>query len=146
MATPARKPFFERLKTGLTESIAHARGELTLQTIKIPAPPPEIDAKTIVALRHAAEMSQAVFAKVFYVSSKTVQSWEQGERVPSMASRRLIHIFTEHPGMVCQVVGLPAVQLHGFKIVEYEKGKRRIVKAAPSRASKNLAEATRGAR
>ena len=30
---------------------------------------------------------QAVFAKVLYVSAKTVQSWEQGVRVPSKASR-----------------------------------------------------------
>src|SRR5438105_622068 len=128
MATKARKPFFERLKAGLEEGIAHARGELTLKTVAVPEAPPEIDAKTLVALREEAAMSQAVFAKVLNVSSKTVQSWEQGNRVPSMASRRLIQLFTEEPGMVCKVVGLPAVQLHGFKIVEYGKGKRRIVR------------------
>jgi DNA-binding XRE family transcriptional regulator len=82
----------------------------------------------LVALRGAAEMSQAVFAKVFYVSSKTVQSWEQGVRVPSMAARRLIHIFTAEPATVCKVVGLPAVRLHGFKIKSFGSGKRRIVK------------------
>ena len=128
MAMKTRRPFFERLKTGLHEGIAHARGELTLKTVEVPEAPPEIDAKTLVALRMEAAMSQAVFAKVLYVSSKTVQSWEQGDRVPSMASRRLIHLFAEEPGMVCKVVGLPAVELHGFKIVEYGNGKRRIVR------------------
>jgi putative transcriptional regulator len=128
MAIKTRKSLFERLKAGLHEGIAHARGELTLKTVDVPDPPPEIDAKTLVALRVEAAMSQAVFAKVLYVSPKTVQSWEQGDRVPSMASRRLIQIFAEEPGMVCKVVGLPAVQLHGFKIVEFEKGKRRIVR------------------
>src|SRR5437016_5101547 len=112
----ARKPFFERLRTGLEEGLAHARGELTLKTVEVPEPPPEIDAKTLVALREAAEMSQAVFAKVLYVSPKTVQSWEQGVRVPSLAARRLIHIFAEQPATVCRVVGLPAVQLRGFRI------------------------------
>ena len=127
MATKTRKPFFERLKAGLEEGIAHAKGEITLRTIDVPEAPPEIDAKTLVALREQAEMSQAVFAKVLYVSAKTVQSWEQGVRVPSRASRRLIHIFTEQPGMVCKVVGLRSVQLHGFKIVSFGNGKRRIV-------------------
>lgn len=128
MATKSRKPIFERLKTGLEEGIAHARGELTLKTTEVPEPPPEIDAQTVVALREAAMMSQAVFAKVLYVSAKTVQSWEQGVRAPSMAARRLIQIFAEEPAAVCKVVGLPAVQLHGFKIVSVGKGKRRIVK------------------
>ena len=128
MTTKPRKPLFERLKAGLEEGIAHAKGELTLKTVAVPEAPPEIDAKTLVALREAAEMSQAVFAKVLYVSAKTVQSWEQGVRVPSRASRRLIHIFTEQPEVVCKVVGLRSlVRLSGFKIVPFGNGKRRIV-------------------
>jgi putative transcriptional regulator len=128
MATKPRKPFFERLKTGLEEGIAHARSELTLMTVEVPAAPPEIDARTLVALREEAAMSQAVFAKVPYVSAKTVQSWEQGLRVPSMASRRLIHIFTEQPAVVCEVIGMRPVHLQGFKIVPVGKGKRRIIR------------------
>lgn len=128
MATKTRKSLFERLKSGLQEGIAHARGDLTLKTIEVPDPPPEIDAKTLVALREQARMSQGVFAKMLFVSAKTVQSWEQGTRAPSRASRRLIQIFAERPGVVCEVVGLRAVQLEGFKIEELKTGKRRIVK------------------
>jgi len=127
MAAKPRKPFFERLKTGLEEGIAYAKGELTLKSIDVPEAPPEIDAKTLVALREAAAMSQVLFAKVLYVSPKTVQSWEQGIRVPSMAARRLIHIFAEQPSMVCKVVGLPASSFRGFKIQSLGAGKRRIV-------------------
>ncbi len=127
MGVTSRKPLFERLKIGLEEAIAHEKGELTLKTVEIPDAPPEIDAPTLVTLREQAKMSQAVFASVLYVSAKTVQSWEQGVRVPSRASRRLIHIFTEQPAVVCKVVGLPAVRLHGFKIVAAGNGKRRIV-------------------
>ncbi len=123
-----RKSLFERLKTGLEEGIAHARGELTLKTTEVPEAPPEIDAKTLVALRKAADMSQAVFAKVLYVSPKTVQSWEQGVRTPSMAARRLIHIFAEQPSAVCKVVGLPTIRIQGFAIRPLGKRKRRIVK------------------
>ena len=132
MAPNSRKPLFSRLKTGLEEGIAHARGELTLKTTEVPEAPPEIDAKTLVALREEARMSQAIFAKVLYVSAKTVQSWEQGVRVPSKASRRLIHIFAEQPAVVCKVVGLNAIRLRGFKIVAVGKGRRRIVKSSGS--------------
>jgi putative transcriptional regulator len=127
MATKTRKSFFERLKSGLQEGIAHAKGELTLKTVEVPEPPPEIDAKTLVALREQAKMSQGVFAKMLFVSAKTVQSWEQGTRVPSKASRRLIQIFAQRPNVVCEVVGLRSVHLNGFKVVEFKKGKRRIV-------------------
>ena len=73
-------------------------------------------------------MSQGVFAKMLFVSAKTVQSWEQGTRVPSKASRRLIQIFAQRPGVVCEVVGLRSIQLNGFRVVELKTGKRRIVK------------------
>ena len=130
-AKKARKPIFERLKGALEDGIAHARGELTLRTINVPDAPPEIDAATLAALRQAAEMSQAVFARVLYVSPKTVQSWEQGVRTPSMAARRLIHVFAEQPAAVCRAVGLPEVKLLGFKIQSVGKGKRRIVVDGP---------------
>jgi putative transcriptional regulator len=138
MATEHRKPIFDRLKSALEEAIAHAKGELTLKTIQLPEAPPEIDAKTLVALRQAAAMSQAVFARMLYVSTKTVQSWEQDVRKPSMAARRLIQIFTEQPAAVCKVVGLPVVKLNGFKIKTVGEGKRRIVADMPDRRAKKL--------
>jgi putative transcriptional regulator len=136
MKTKPRKPRFERLKSGLEEAIAQARGELTLKTVEVPESPPEIDAKTLVALREQAKMSQGVFARVLHVSAKTVQSWEQGTRVPSNASRRLIQIFAEEPAPVCRVVGLPAVQINGFQIIQPQKGKKRIVQQAEANGQK----------
>lgn len=134
MGDRPRKPLFDRLKAGLEEGLAHARGQLTLKTTEVPEPPPEIDAQTLVALREEARMSQAIFAKVLHVSAKTVQSWEQGVRVPSKPARRLIHIFAEQPGVVCEVVGLEVVQLPGFKVVELGNGKRRIVRSLGTKA------------
>ena len=86
----SRKPLAEQIrKTGLEEAIRHARGEITLKTttVELPDEPPEIDAPTLVALRDQSRMSQAVFARLLNVSTKTVQSWEQGVRTPSHASR-----------------------------------------------------------
>lgn len=134
MATNPRKPLAERIKLGLQEALAHAKGELTLKTTVLPEAPPEIDASTLVAMREEASMSQAVFARVLAVSAKTVQSWEQGTRVPSQAARRLIHVFATKPDALCEVVGLPPVHLRGFTI-QTAGGKRRIVHSVPRMAS-----------
>ena len=71
-------------------------------------------------------MSQGIFAQVLNVSVKTLQSWEQGVRVPSDASRRLIQVFAERPDVLCELVGLPTVTLPGVEI-QTSKGRRRIV-------------------
>ena len=134
MATKPRKPLSERLKLGLQEALAHAKGELTLKTTVLPEAPPEIDAPTLVAMREDALMSQAVFARVLAVSAKTVQSWEQGTRVPSQAARRLIHVFASKPDALCEVVGIPSVDPFGFTILS-TGGKRRIVQTVPRVAS-----------
>jgi putative transcriptional regulator len=105
MTKSKRKPFAARLKTGLTEAIQFAKGELTLRTVEVPAPPPEIVAKDVTSLRTKAGMSQAVFARVLNVSTKTVQSWEQGDRKPSHAALRILQVFRENPKLVFKVIG-----------------------------------------
>jgi len=101
-----RKPLAERLKAGLTEAVQFAQGELTLRTVQVPDPPPEIAAKEVTSLRAKTGMSQAVFARVLNVSTKTVQSWEQGERRPSHAALRMLQVFRENPALVIQIVGI----------------------------------------
>jgi putative transcriptional regulator len=98
----------DRLKTGLTEAVQFAKGELTLRTVEVPTPPPEVVAKDVTSLRAKAGMSQAVFARVLNVSTKTVQSWEQGERKPSHAALRMLQVLREKPMFVFEIVGIPA--------------------------------------
>lgn len=138
MTGKSRTPLFSRLSQGLTESLEHVRGTPHLRTTELPDLPPEIDPATLVALRQAAQMSQSVFARVLNVSAKTIQSWEQGLRVPSMASRRLLQVFSARPDVVCEIVGLPGVTLKGVRVVPVGKGRRKIVvdsqgKPRPSR-------------
>lgn len=132
-----RKPLFERLKQGLEEGLAHASGEMTLKTVQVPEAPPEIDAATLAAMRAQAGMSQAIFARLLNVSTKTVQSWEQGLRSPSYASQRLIQVFCEHPEILCRTVGLAPVKLKGIAVQKNQFGKNAIVltteKNRPSR-------------
>jgi putative transcriptional regulator len=136
--TSKRLPVAEQIRKGLEEAIRHARGEITLKTtvLELPEEPPEIDAPTLVAIRDQSRMSQAVFARLLNVSSKTVQSWEQGLRTPSHAARRLIQIYSQHPETVCQSVGLPPVKLRGVTIEEAAKGLRRIVVQGTATARK----------
>lgn len=107
IANSRRKPLADRLRTGLTEAVQFARGELTLRTVEVPAPPPELAAKEVASLRVKSGMSQSVFARVLNVSTKTVQSWEQGERRPSHAALRMLQVFRENPQCVFKIVGIP---------------------------------------
>ena len=127
MSSTPRKSLFERLQQGLVEGIAHSQGELTLRTVVMPEAPPTIDAATLISLRNQAGTSQPVFARLLNVSPKTVQSWEQGLRTPSHASRRLIQIFSEHPAILCQSAGLSPIQLHGVTIEQVSLEHRKIV-------------------
>ena len=104
----SRKPLFERLKIGLEEGILHAKGEITLKTttLELPDRPPEVGAEELTELRLASGMSQAIFARVLNVSTKTVQSWEQGQRKPSQAALRLIQVFRQNPSGLLEVAGM----------------------------------------
>ena len=95
---------FERLRKGLSESIAHSKGELSLVTTELPAPPPRPDPARIVSLRKQYRMSQAVFAAVVNVSVKTVQSWEQGLRRPSDAALRMLQVIRREPDVVERIL------------------------------------------
>ncbi|MGO9466973.1 MAG: helix-turn-helix domain-containing protein [Isosphaeraceae bacterium] len=103
-----RRPVAEQIRKGLEEAIRHAKGEITLKTTTLDMPdrPPEVGAEELANLRLASGMSQAVFARMLNVSTKTVQSWEQGQRKPSQAALRLIQVFRHNPAGLLDVVGM----------------------------------------
>jgi putative transcriptional regulator len=110
MATgrPTRPALADRLKAGLNEGIRHAKGELTLRTIRVPERPPRITTAEVTRLRERIGMSQAVFAGVLNVSTKTVQSWEQGQRHPSQSALRMLQLLKQQPATVCEIIGVPS--------------------------------------
>ena len=85
---------FKGLKAGLEEVIAYKKGEIDLivEEIEIPEPAAIYKSKEIQKIRKKNNYSQSMFAKALNVSSKTVQSWESGKRVPSHAALRLIEL------------------------------------------------------
>jgi putative transcriptional regulator len=105
-----RLPLAERIREGLEEGIRHAKGEITLKTttLEMPDRPPEIGARELTRLRLESGMSQAVFARLLNVSTKTIQSWEQGYRKPSQAALRLIQVYRENPSSLHAVAGISA--------------------------------------
>lgn len=105
MSEHEKASFLERLKLGLEGSIAHSRGQLSLRTTTLPAPPPPASAKRVLALRRKLEMSQSVFAATLNVSPKLVQGWEQGVRTAHRADLRLIQIIEANPGIVVALFG-----------------------------------------
>jgi len=98
-----RASLFERLKSGLEEAIAYERGEVALKTteISLPVPPKLYTSKEIKQLREQMNLSQSTFARLLMVSTKTVQSWEQGVRSPMHSSLRLIQ-FIENPDLLSE--------------------------------------------
>jgi putative transcriptional regulator len=103
-----RLPVADRIRKGLEQAIRHAKGEITLKTttLEMPDKPPEVNAEVLTKLRLKNGMSQSVFAQVLNVSTKKVQSWEQGQRKPSQAALRLIQVFRQDPSALLEIVGM----------------------------------------
>ncbi len=86
--------FFEALKDGLEDLMVPTKGKKTLRSnlIELPSPPYKYSAKDIKRMRKKSNYSQSIFAMILNVSTKTVQAWESGERLPNGASLRLLEI------------------------------------------------------
>ncbi len=92
-----RMSVFEQLTTALGESIAQARGEMTLRTTTLPAAAPKLSKTRVIRIRKKTGMSQAVFARYLNVPTRTLQSWEQGAREPKAGEARLLQLCEADP-------------------------------------------------
>jgi len=95
---------FEQIKAGLDDALANIRGELTLKSTSLPSPPPPASRAKVIALRKKLKMSQSVFAAALNVSTKLVQSWEQGLRKPDRGELRLIEMLSRQPDLVTHLI------------------------------------------
>lgn len=99
---------YEQLLEGLKEGVAHARGELNLNTTTLPAAAPTLSKTRVVAIRKKIGMSQAVFASYLNVPKKTLQSWEQGARTPKAGEARLLQVFEAAPEEIVKIMSTAA--------------------------------------
>ncbi len=90
----------QELLEGMKEILAYQEGKLTLRTseLEMLAAPPELSAREVAKIRSQyLKMSQGVFAKLLGVSVRVIQSWEQGDKKPSGAARRLLQVAARDP-------------------------------------------------
>lgn len=95
---------YDQVNIALGQALAQPRGELNLKTTTLPLPPPPAARGKIIALRKRLKMSQSVFAAALNVSTKLVQSWEQGTRKPDRGELRLIEILIKEPALVSGLI------------------------------------------
>jgi len=85
----------QELIAGLSEAVEHARGgkKLRAATLEISNPAKPWPKKDIAELRKRRfHVSQPVFASLLSVTASTVRAWEQGQKTPSGAARRLLEV------------------------------------------------------
>jgi putative transcriptional regulator len=87
---------FDKIKAGLQDAIAIARGEADPSTYRVHVPA-DVDVK---AIRRKLGMTQAEFARSFGFGLDAVQNWEQGRRRPEGAARAFLKVIDREPDTV----------------------------------------------
>lgn len=90
-------PFAKELMQSMEEGLAYLKGEgpATVTKLSLPDPPPRLTQRQIHEIRRRCEMTQMQFARLLNVSTKTVEGWEQGVRVPSGAALRMLQVIDD---------------------------------------------------
>lgn len=103
-----RLPAAAQIRPDLEEAIRHDTGEIMLKTttLELLDRPPPIGASELTSPRRASGMSQAGFARLLSVSTKTVQAWQQDHRMPSQSALRLIQLFHQNAPGPFEIVGM----------------------------------------
>ncbi len=86
------------LVDGMTQVLAHIRGEIGLKSYTLPGP---IDVR---AIRNKVGMSQSEFASAFALNRRTLQEWEQGKTAPDNAVRAYLTVIERNPKAVVEAL------------------------------------------
>jgi putative transcriptional regulator len=89
---------FESIKQGLTEAIAHAKGNT--DGVKL-YQPQQVD---VSGLRGRLGFTQEQFAARFGFSVATLRHWERGDRSPNGAALVLLNVIDRDPHAVMQAL------------------------------------------
>lgn len=83
---------------GESEPARTSRHKITSREVAV-RQPPRFGAERIVGLREKLGVSQTVFAGMLGVQPPTVRAWEQEQKEPAGAARRLLEIFEQRPAL-----------------------------------------------
>lgn len=86
---------FKSIEQGLTEALAHAKGEAQGMIHEIDIPDPDVQ-----AIRAQTGLSQAEFARSIGVKKATLLNWEQHRRSPEGPARVLLALIAADPKIV----------------------------------------------
>jgi putative transcriptional regulator len=90
----------KELMASLKETLAHAKGKLTLKTTKVPSPTRAMSPAKISLIRRKMKASTPVFAAYLNVTADTVRGWEKNRRQPSGPALKLLEIADKTPGVL----------------------------------------------
>lgn len=86
---------------GMTDAIEYIRGNAPSVKINKIEIPNEIDVRGI---REKLKLSRKQFADSFGFSSRTLQHWEQGDRVPHGSARILLLLLQREPATIAKIL------------------------------------------
>ena len=93
-----KRNLFAELMEGVNAMKRHREGKITLRTYEVGQRPPlAIDAGLIRQTRERLNVSRAVFARGLRVSTRTLESWEQGRAQPNAQAAALILMVRRYP-------------------------------------------------
>lgn len=103
-----KRNLFAELMEGVEAMRAHREGKLTLRTHMVPAPPikGQANAKFFVAARNKFNVSRSVWAQMLHVSPRTVEKWEQGGQISTVAAT-LVELVSRYPDTIDRLQSLP---------------------------------------
>lgn len=87
------------LEIAMREVLAHVQGKITLESREIEVSCPEVR-----EIRQQYALSQQDFARMFGISVRTLQQWEQGRRHPHGAAKILLNVIAKNPQAVWDVL------------------------------------------
>jgi putative transcriptional regulator len=93
--------FFSELMDGLTEALAHSKGQASAKSFTRKRALPSID---VSAVRASLGMTQKAFAAALGVSCRTVEAWESGKSNPTPTAKKLIHLIQEDHSILQKLI------------------------------------------
>ena len=97
--TDERTSLGKSLEKAMREVLEHVQGKITLESRTVEVCSPEVK-----AIRQKYALSQQDFAKIFGISVRTLQQWEQGRRFPQGPAKVLLNVIDKNPQAVWDVV------------------------------------------
>jgi len=97
--TDERTDLGKSLEKAMREVLEHVQGKMTLESREVEVSRPEVR-----EIREQYALSQQDFARLFGISVRTLQQWEQGRRFPQGPAKILLSVISKNPQAVWDVL------------------------------------------